>query len=381
MKKNVDAKILWSCIFLGVMLRFVLMSLGHNFDFDSYCIVGELASQGKNIYASTTRYNYSFIWFSVLGIFWKISLCFTDNIQVFRILIVSTLTISDFLIALIISRKAGNFWGIIFFLNPISLIITGYHNQFDNIAVLLGAYGILCISLSMNDSRITAQDIAGIILLSLSLITKHILWAFPLWILFNQKISARKKILFAFVPPLIFLLSFAPYWHEGWHGIIRNVFLYRSFNNFPLIALPVLNYFGIHLPFQNQICLPLFGLLMIGSAYIFRDKDIFDSFMLYTMALVSFSSAIANQYIAIPCMAAVIMMKRRSALYFIIGLIYLSCNINGLHIPAFLHEHYGVPFNIVTKILSSGGIMYSLFSWCLLAYLFYHYRYKNQRVL
>ena len=360
MKKNAEAKIFWSCIFLGVIMRFVLMSLGHNFDFDSYCIVGELASQGKNIYASTTRYNYSFIWFSVLGIFWKISLCFTDNIQAFRILIVSTLTISDFLIALIISRKAGNFWGIIFFLNPISLIITGYHNQFDNIAVLLGAYGIICISQSLNDSRITAQDIAGIILLSLSLITKHILWAFPLWILFNQKISARKKILFAFVPPLIFLLSFAPYWHEGWHGIISNVFLYRSFNNFPLIALSVLNYFGM---------------------YIFRDKDIFDSFMLYTMALVSFSSAIANQYIAIPCMAAVIMMKRRSALYFFIGLIYLSCNINGLHIPAFLHEHYGVPFNIVAKILSSGGIMYSLFSWCLLAYLIYYYRRKDQRVL
>ena len=380
MKKNAEAKIFWSCIFLGVIMRFVLMSLGHNFDFDSYCIVGELASQGKNIYASTTRYNYSFIWFSVLGIFWKISLCFTDNIQAFRILIVSTLTISDFLIALIISRKAGNFWGIIFFLNPISLIITGYHNQFDNIAVLLGAYGIICISQSLNDSRITAQDIAGIILLSLSLITKHILWAFPLWILFNQKISARKKILFAFVPPLIFLLSFAPYWHEGWHGIISNVFLYRSFNNFPLIALSVLNYFGIHLLFQNQICLPLFGLLIGICGYIFRHEKIFNLFLIYTIAQVCFASGMASQYFVIPCMAVILLFRRKSALYFAVSIALIFACYGSTRIPLWLDTKFGLNISSVPLIMRS-NIMYTAAVWCLFAYLVHHCRHKNQRVL
>ena len=45
--KNVSSKIFWTCIFLGVVIRFMLMSLGHNFDFDSYCIVGELAAREK----------------------------------------------------------------------------------------------------------------------------------------------------------------------------------------------------------------------------------------------------------------------------------------------------------------------------------------------
>lgn len=374
--KNVSNKIFWSCIFLGVVIRFVLMSLGHNFDFDSYCIVGELAAKGENIYASTSRYNYGFIWFTFLGIFRKISLCFADSVLAFRVLIVGTLTLADFLIAKIISEKAGNLWGIIFFLNPISLIITGYHNQFDNIAVLLAVYSVLLIGHSVNKHSITGSDIAGVILLSLSLITKHILWAFPLWILFNSEIGIRKKILFAFVPPLIFLLSFIPYWHEGSEGIISNVFLYKSFNNFPLLALTALNHLGIFLPFQENICLPLFALLMLGSAYVFRKANLFDSLLLYLMALVSFSSAIANQYIAIPCIAVILMTRKKSFLYFALGLVFLSCNFNGLHISYWIQYHYHYS-SIFIRFLGS-GVMYSFFAWCLLWYLWDSYRHSEK---
>ena len=370
--KNVNAKIFWSFIFLGIILRFILMRLGHNFDFDSYCIVGKLASQGENIYANTSRYNYGPVWFTLLGMFWNFSLYFAHNIVAFRACIVVTLTLSDFLIARIISRKAGTFWGVIFFLNPISLIITGYHNQFDNIAVLLGAYAVLCIEDSCSEHRIKADDIYGIIFLSLSLITKHILWAFPLWILFSRNIETRKKFLYAFIPPLILLLSFGPYWSIGANGIIQNVFLYKSFNNFPLLALRVINRLGIYLPFQDKICLPLFGLLMATSAYIFRREKIYDSFLLYIIALVCFSSAIANQYIAIPCMAVVIMFREKSALYFLPGLLFLSCHGDGLHIPLYFQKHYGIEPNLFARLLANGA-MYSLFAWCLFGYLVYYY--------
>lgn len=371
--KNVSAKIFWLCIFLGVVIRFVLTCLGHNFDFDSYCIVGELVAQGKNVYANTSRYNYGPVWFMLLGVFWRVASLFTHNIMTFRIFIVSALTLVDLLIARVISRKAGNFWGIIFFLNPISLIITGYHNQFDNIAVLLGAYAVLSLEDSCNEHAIKANDIYGIILMSLSLITKHILWAFPIWILLNRNIDGRKKFLYAFIPPLMFLLNFTPYWSEGAKGIIRNVFLYKSFNNFPLLALDAMNRFGIYLPFQKYICLPLFGLLMSAGAYMFRREKFYDSFLLYTISLVCFSSAIANQYIAIPCMAIIIMMRRKSAFYSALGLMFLSCNSSGLHIPSFLQKHYNIDLGIVCRILSDGRINYPLFSWSLLAYLANYY--------
>ena len=371
--KNMNAKAFWMCIIAGVITRFVLMSLGHNFDFDSYCIVGELAAAGKNIYANTHRYNYGPVWFTLLGLFWKISSCFTRNILTFRVLIVSTLTLADFFIARLITKKAGNFWGAVFFLNPISLIITGYHNQFDNLAVLIGAYAALTIEKSCQDSAIKAEDICGTALLSLSLIIKHILWAFPLWIIINTKINTRKKLLYVFVPVILFLMSFAPYWQEGSHGIIRNVFLYRSFNNYPLFALGIMNHFGVSIPLQKYICLPAFGLFMAAGAYIFRDKDIDESFMLYTIVLVCVSSAIANQYIAIPCMAMILLLRNKSALYFLIAGVYLLCNGDGLHILAKFTP------NIATKILSSGGVMYTILSWCLLLLIINYYRNRISR--
>ncbi len=377
--KNVNAKTFWLCIFAGIVIRFVLMSLGHNFDFESYCIVGELAAAGKNIYANTPRYNYGPVWFILLGLFWKTASLFTHNIVVFRCLIVGTLTLGDFFITLLISKKAGNFWGAVFFLNPISLIITGYHNQFDNLAVLIGAFAVMCIEKSCTEYDIKPEDIYGTLLLSLSLITKHILWAFPLWILLNTNINLRKKILYAFMPVILFLLSFAPYWQEGSHGIIHSVFLYKSFNNFPLFALRIINYLGIRIPLQAYICLPVFGLLMLAGAYVFRHEDMYNSFLLYTVSLVCFSSAIANQYLAIPCMAVILLCKKKSMLYFCAGLVYLSCDGNGLHIPLWLNKHFAFDISLPVKIISTGTVIYTVFAWCLLYYLVYYYRHNISR--
>lgn len=363
MKDNINAKIFWLSVILGIIIRFVLMTLGHNFDFESYCIVGELAAAGKNVYANTARYNYGPIFFTILGIFWKIA----DNVQVFRIFIVTLLTLADLSIALLIRRRAGGLWAALFFLNPVSLIITGYHNQFDNIALALGAWALVCCEDSLSQKKFTFKDSAAIILLSLSLITKHILCFFPLWLIFNKRINTLKKFIYSFIPPILFLASFIPYWSEGSAGIIRNVFLYKSFNNFPLIGLSIINFFSITIPFQSRICLPVFGMLMLAGAYFFRREEIYDLFMLYTIALVCFSSAIANQYLAIPCMAVIILMRWKSLIYFIIGFLFLSCNGNGLHILSYIHS-LGIQQNFLMKLPGSGG-MYSLFAWCLLFYL------------
>lgn len=371
--KTINAKTFWLCLMLGVMVRFAVMLAGHNFDFESWKIVGELAAEGKNVYANTGRYNYGPVWFMLLGLFWRAASYFANSTLVFRCLIVGTLTLCDFSLTLLISRKAGNFWGIVFFLNPISLIITGYHNQFDNLAVLIGSLAVMCLEKSCTEHKIKPEDIYGTLLLSLSLITKHIAWAFPLWILFNENIDRRKKFIYSFIPPLLFLTSFVPFWSEGSLGIIRHVFLYRSFNNFPLFGLGIINRLGMSIPMQKYICLPTFGLLLLAAAYTFRRENICHSFMLYSIALVCLSSAIANQYLAIPCAAVILLCKNKSAIYFLMGMAYLSCDANGLHIPLWLNQHLGFRINILLKILSNGTAMYTLLAWCLLYYLVLHY--------
>lgn len=348
--KTIRAKTFWTCIALGVVLRLVFMSLGYNFDFESWQIVGELAASGKNIYANTGRYNYGPAWFILLGMFWRAASYFANNILAFRIFVVGTLTLADFLIAQVISRKAGNFWGIIFFLNPVSLLMTSCYNQFDNVAVMIGAWGALYLEESSQQDSISRNDLYGIILLSLSLITKHILYAFPVWILLNKNITARKKILYAFIPPLLFLLSFAPYWNIGYEGIVNHVFRYRSFNNFPLFAIGILQRLGLSMPF-NKHYIYLFIVLMVCAGHIFRNENIFDSFLLYTMSLVCFSSALIPNYFVIPCMAVLLLFRKRSAVYFACITVLMICGHNSVNFLIRLYEHLGGGSNAFINFL------------------------------
>lgn len=58
---------------LGIMARFFVMQLGHNYDFESYMIVGDIVSKGGNVYAETYRYNYGFVFFFIQGLGYKLS--------------------------------------------------------------------------------------------------------------------------------------------------------------------------------------------------------------------------------------------------------------------------------------------------------------------
>lgn len=312
----------WTLIFLIAISIRILLSMIYatkvNGDFEAYCIVGDLAAQGKNVYAHTIRYNYAPLWSVILGKFYAASQLFTNSRTIYKIFIVLFITLADLGIARIIARQIGELWGMIFFINPISMASSIFYPQFDNTAVFLGACGILFLCESSKQTEIKLYDIAGIVFLSLSLLMKHILYAFPLWILLNKNINIRKKILYAFIPPLVFLLSFVPYWPEGSQGIINNVFMYRSASNYPLFALELINHLGIYLPMQKYIGFPVFNLLMLLAAYIFRNEELNNSFMLYTISLVCFTSSLWHYYLSIPCMAIVVLFSGKSIFYFVL---------------------------------------------------------------
>ena len=359
-----------SALIIGIALRFVLTFLGHNFDFESYCIVGKIVNDGGNVYASTSRYNYGPVFFTIMGLFYNIASNFVNTRLVYRILIVSLLTLADISIAKFVSKKAGLLWGILFFLNPISLIITGYHNQFDNIAVALALWGALFLQKNCSEKKINFNDIVGICLLSISLITKHVFFAFPAWILLNKNILFKKKIIYAFIPPILFLLSFIPYVAEGWNGILKNVFFYSSFNNFPLFAAGIIDYiYPLPQYLLNSFTVIFFSLIIIAG-YIFKNEKIEISILFYTISLVCCSSAIANQYIVIPCAALMILLNKKSFLYFLTGGFYLCIDINGLHIPQLLAEYSIIQFNFFMKVITNGKLWYTILAWILLFLLF-----------
>lgn len=362
LQRKVDEhKIFWWCITicLGMALRFIVMYVTNHIDFSNWFTSGSIVAAGKNIYANQRAYNYGPPFSMILGCLYKLTSGFANHALAFKTSLVSMLALANLCLSWIIVKKCGHLLGMLFFLNPVSIIVDGQNNQFFVLAILLATWGIFLMNKTYEDNRFTINDVFGTLLLSLSLITKHIFWAFPLWILMNANIPTRKKFLYAFVPPVLFLLSFVPYWSEGSQGIINNVFMYRSGNNYPLFALGIMNYyFGIYLPFQSKICFVIYIALISLGAYIFRHEKLTDSFLVYTICMVCFSSGIFGTYFVIPLAALFIYFKEK-ALYFFIP-----------EATRFLAKGY-----------STGHIMYSLMVWCLVFYLIYYYRhYRRKKV-
>ncbi|MBQ7216176.1 MAG: hypothetical protein IJS39_09365 [Synergistaceae bacterium] len=322
---------------------------------------GSFVAAGKNIYASTKYYNYGPVMSLLLGAIARISSCFANNRLVFKLLYISLLTVSDFMTALLVSRKAGRFWGAVFFLNPISIHVAASRHQFDSLAFMFAAYGAYFLEETSRQEKFSGRDIAGILMLSMSMITKHFMTAFPAWILMNRNINARKKFMYAFVPAVLFLMSFVPYLPEGWQGIRDNVFLYRSAKNFPLAALGVMKHLEIAPAWLEGASFLIFGVLILLYGYIFRREDIYDSFLLYSVSVVCFASGIYYQYFLLPVMALVLYPSALTLIYFLLYLVR----------PQIIYLFTGL------SVFTTRDFLHVPMVWCLLIWLVQYYRHNR----
>jgi len=308
---------------LGMAARFGIALLGHNYDFESYRVVADLLAQGKNVYASTTRYNYGPVWFNVIHL---LDLLSARDPVIFRWLLVGLLSAVDVGIALILWRRFGKIAAALFLLNPVSIIISGYTNQFDNLAILIGLCAVVLIGDDF-DRPIGRRKLLGLVLLGLSLMTKHLLFVFPFWLAVKQK-GAVQKILMILVPALIFLAGFAPYWRDGEPGIIQNVFLYRSMYNHYLYSFLLPAFLQNCMSSQTFwfACLALFAL-------VWRKSNGVESMIFYTAVLVAASPAITIQYLAIPLIFIATQLNCLTVIYTIMATVVLAVHPNSLRLP------------------------------------------------
>lgn len=283
-------------ITVGVILRLFVSRLGHNFDLESYWIVGDIVTRGGNVYSETTRYNYGPIWFYIVGLFYLCTEYFGRGFNFFGFLISLFLTCVDLGIFYILYKKYNLFTASLFFLNPISIIITGYHRQFDNLAILVALIGLYFIP---NNITVKKAFLISLVL-GISIMIKHVFFVLPLWLFFSKDIKGwNNKFIILILPILIFIFSFVPFWSIGSEGIINNVFLYKSFANSP--------FWFIFSPLQLRDFLSstfIFILVLSIFGFILKNLKVFDLGLFYTLILVVFAPAIANQYLAI-CIAAI----------------------------------------------------------------------------
>lgn len=313
-------------LFVGIVARFLIALRGHNFDYESYTLVTRLMDEGANVYARTGRYNYGPIWFYVLHLFNQIAaLVPAYQAVLFRSLLIGLLTLADVGIFWFLRGRFGLGTATLFFLNPMTMIMTGYHNQFDNIALLLGVVAVSLLGNSWQQSWGRRQW-WGILVLSLSLITKHILFAFPFWLAVKQAGIWRKLTLLV-VPVTLFLVSFVPYWADGQENIREFVFLYRSQNQG--------FFFHLFVPWiiaRFTSPLRIWLLLLVLFAFVSRGRNGLDSLLLYTVVMVAAAPATADQYLAIVIPFVVAYLNPFFMTYLVVGSWFFLVDRNELHI-------------------------------------------------
>ena len=315
-------------LIVGIAARAYVSTLGQNFDVESYRIVVSIIDQGENVYAQTNRYNYAPLWCNLIyGIYHLGIFLFGKNgPSSFHSLVMVFLTIIDISIFVVLLKQFSLVAAAFFFLNPLSVMVTGYCCQFDNFALLLGMLSVLILR---NDGETASwrKRLASLAVLSLSLITKHLLFAFPLWLAVKQK-KYSVKLVFLLVPIVLFFVSFIPYWNAGREGIINNVFLYNSFPN--------RCFYRLFVPWILQMVFSAKAVWFIAltiSALYFRNKKPMESLLLYSGILVATTPSMANQYLAIVVPFISVFPNIFFFLYTIAGGWYLMISLgNDLHI-------------------------------------------------
>ena len=281
-------------IFGGLFTRFFFAyHTTGNHDMASWYINKSVLEAGQNIFAVTDRYNYSPFWFLILKFLNSVNHLFSQF--PFMFIIRSFLTVIDLfstLFIVLIAKKmnvSGLVAAALFFLNPITVIITGYHGQFDNIPILFLLCAIYFFLRFGNKSVLL-----GWALITIGMIAKHEILQQIL--IFLRQAQVKKKMtffLFTF-SVFLFLISFAPYWKEGSERILRNVLYYGGMNR---------PYGFIH--FHTNLLLALIHKFLFISflfvwPFICKVRDLVKSSLTGMLFFLVFTSGISTQQFILP---------------------------------------------------------------------------------
>ncbi len=200
----------------------LLRSFPGNYDYQSFSDVVAILKRGGDLYLDTARYNYSPVWAHVLlaldAAAARIGCSLAATLGAFLLAV-------DAATAVLLHRLAGGgrrgaAAALLFFANPVSIFVSSFHLQFDNVAVL---FLLAAVWLA---GRPAASRAGAAAALSASLLVKHVAAFFPPLFLAGRR-RAGLRPLEAAVPYAVFAASFLPYW-RSWPGIRSHVVGYRS---------------------------------------------------------------------------------------------------------------------------------------------------------
>lgn len=302
-------------IFVGVALgsivvKLILATRGHNYDVESYNIVGSLVLQGKSVYANTARYNYAPLWACLLAGIKQFSLWFPWTGEwAFHVPVATFLAIAEVTLAAILAYAYSYEAALFFLLSPVAALITGYQSQFENLALLAGLLSwVLIRDGSASPRRVVAAGILG----GVSLVAKHVLFLFPAWVFFWPKLgSMRRRVAYAAIAYGLFGVSFLPWAGDpaSRAGMAANVFGYRTNFQLSFARLLVFGHPTRPLSSLETTFLTVAWMAALMGVGIALRRGSVDLFPIYLLTMFGLSPGLADQHLAIPMLACAILYR------------------------------------------------------------------------
>jgi hypothetical protein len=202
-------------------------------DLTNYQLVGKAVLAGKNPYTATNAYPYFPFWMWLEAATAWISK--NSNLP-FQLIIKIPLIIADTIITLLIfkiaSKKKENsafYLALLYALNPVSILITGFQGQFDQLA-------LLALILSFIYIKLLKKKVA-FLFLSLSIIIKNFpLILLPLFLGLVKK-GLKEKINYLLLVFLPIAGIIAPFVIINPGSVIKQIFLYSGVTDYGVIAI------------------------------------------------------------------------------------------------------------------------------------------------
>jgi hypothetical protein len=317
-------------ILLGTFLRlWMAYSYFGNFDMGSYTAVSDFVLKGINVYTGTPFYNYSPVWFNVLGIL----RIFSDTFSLpFHFAVRGFLTIID-LLTLLLLLEIGKLkeltnsglirLSLLFYLNPISYLLTGFHGQFENLALFFIILAIY-LYLKFDDDNSRGKYLAWFVL-TMGFVVKHNTLTAVLTGIINFFKKPRHIVLFFSLTVAIFLSTFIFYWATGSQAIISQVFMYgglgERYGITSIIRIPELKY------------LLIAGLLIYP--FFIKEREMLEQFLLGFLFFITFTTGIGIQYFVLPIAFGALRPSNGFLLYTFIATIVILGSGDNLHIFGF----------------------------------------------
>ena len=345
---------------VAVWARLWAQSLPGNWDFGQWLNVSNAALSGQDPY-SLFGYNYPPPWLVTLTALNAV----TSSTESFRLMIAILLIAADLGIAFLLARRGYGLAACLFLLSPITVAISGQHQQVEGIAVFLSLAAVTVLGgkrrLGNSPDTVTSADWWMALLLGLSLSFKPVFLILPLWLAMRP--GSVWPRLFRLMAPLavfavIFSSSFLVYSPQV---VVQKVLEHSGANNSPLInalvpqqvAPWVLEHGGGKVAFVA---------LLVAAGWIFRRLAPFELALAYSLSAVVFSWAMVNQYLAGPMAAVAVYMNAGLLMWFLLSSIYLGGSADVLNIPGLnvLQPHV---------LLDWERVMQDLFPWMLLGWI------------